>query len=81
MNTNHRNILMQDDLEVDDLGKNRFNGMAMLFGLIVPIFVFAFLILRSGIEFFAKKLVSFVMYGSTSDAQRAAPSASTIAGR
>jgi hypothetical protein len=80
MKTNHRNMMMQDDLEVDDLGKNRFNGLAMLLGVFIPLIVFMFLVLRTSVDLFAKKLATIVMAGSPSDSRSAARSA-TAPGR
>lgn len=81
MKTNYSYTSMQDDLEVDDSGRSRFNGLAMLIGLFIPLFVFMFLIARTGVDFLFRKLSAIVIYGSAVDSEGTTRSASPVTGR
>ena len=81
MKTNYSYTSMQDDLEVDDSGRNRFNGLAMVIGLFIPLFVFMLLVARTGVEFLFRRLSGILMDGSAVGSDHTARSASPVTGR
>lgn len=82
MKTNYAALIMeQDDVEVSDAANNRMNVFALLLGLVLPLVVFLFILVRNGINAFSRSVTALVVFGRTSQVEEEARSASAAVGR
>ncbi len=82
MKTNYGTfVLEEDDVEVCDANNNSVNVLTMLLGLILPLIVFFFILLRTAVNVLAKSVAAIIVFGRSAGSHREARSPSTVTGR
>lgn len=79
MKTDYRASFPADDMEIDDLERNRFNGVLLLLGLLIPLIVCVFLLLRSVVDLAARKIYGMSMEGKTASVGKSTTTSSAAA--